>query len=72
MNIDYLIENPNEFNRVSRIYDCEIPKGNCWRVIVKHKKTSKLYEYYEEDCYYSLQDQLDDSPVELKLSLVSE
>lgn len=67
MDINYLIENPGEFRRVSKDHECEIPKGNCWRVTVMHEPTKAKYEYYEEDCYYSLKDQLNDSPAHLEL-----
>ena len=70
MDINYFIENPGQFSRVKREYECEVPKGDCWRITVKHDKTGVLYEYYEEDNYYSLRDQLDDSPADLELHKV--
>jgi|TARA_R110002096_G_scaffold430452_2_gene644357 hypothetical protein len=72
MDINYFIENQKEFTRKDKSYECEIPKGNCWRITVKHDKTGGIYEYYEEDCYYSLKDQLNDSMGNLELTKVSE
>ena len=70
MNIEFFLLNRCEFTKVSREHDCEIPKGDCWRIVVKHKPTNKLYQYYEEDCYYSLEDQLSDSPSGLEINEV--
>ena len=67
IDINYFINNQNEFKRISRKHECEIPKGDCWQIKVEHLKTGKVYEYYEEDCYYSLSDQLDDSISDLEL-----
>lgn len=60
LDIAYFIEHANEFNRLTREYECEVPKGNCWHITVKHIKTGEIYSYYEEDNYYSLQDQIED------------
>jgi len=70
VNIEYFLKNRNEFNHVSKDYDCEIPKGNCWRIVVKHNATGCLYEYWEEDCYHSLEDQLDDSIAGLEFTKI--
>ena len=62
MDTNEFLENQGKFTRISRIHDCEIPKGDCWRIVVEEVATGDRYEYYEEDCYYSLKDQQGDSP----------
>ena len=62
MNAEQFLENRGKFKQVSRTHDCEIPKGNCWRIVVEERTTGDRYEYYEEDCYSSLKDQSEESP----------
>ena len=71
MDINYFLENRGKFTQVSRTHDCEIPKGDCWRIVVKEDATGDRYEYYEEDCYHSLSDQLSDSFGELTLTPIT-
>ena len=65
VDIKYYLANRREFTRTDRVHECEIPKGDCWRITVKHDLTGDSYEYWEEDCYYSLEDQLGDSPEDI-------
>ncbi len=57
MDVKYFLGHAGEFTRKSRHHDCEVPKGDCWRITVLHEKTGDLYEYYENDRYMSLNDQ---------------
>lgn len=62
IDINFLKNHRNEFTPISKEYDCEIPQGVSWRVVVRHDLTGIEYEYYEEDCYLTLEDQLQNSP----------
>jgi len=72
VNIAYFINHPGEFKRVSRTYDCEVPKGDCFRVVVRHIGTGEHYEYFEETQYSSLADQVNDTMGEFEFTLIDD
>jgi len=57
---DY-IANSAQFSRISKDYECEVPKGNCWCITIRHDATQRIFQYFEEDNYYSLADQIAES-----------
>ncbi len=57
INEDYFLKNQGEFSRKSRVHECELTRCDCWKIIVKHDETGRLFEYYEEDNYDSIKDQ---------------
>lgn len=53
----------HKWKRISREYDCEVPKGDCFRIVVECEETGKQFEFYEETRYPSWSEQVYDQGI---------